>query len=305
MMQPSSPSRLLLAVTPSLLMACGSSDSIGPGPVPVPVPSQPSVPGGKGTKPGAADGSQAKVPRLLRSDISEAMVAPCTKGQAFARGLCWDEVHFRPTGVFLSRPGETWAFFENGKQVSTFIQSGHVYLGPSTVNDGTNHSAGLYRNVGVAAVKDWLNFLPTSPDESASPMAGRVSGDYAFLPDKIGVWSPNEARSLEVAKVTDATFRLSSSVTFADPGDEPETLEWPLQGTVEICGQTIQLLALKQADIESACKTGPLGDTYSAAVKVPHGDMFFDLYMADGDIPTERKPLEISYALKFTDEASQ
>lgn len=281
------------------LIGCGGSHSSGPDSPSVPTPSQP---GPSGTEPKNGDannpgGGPSKTPRLWRSDVDGSMVALCSKGQAFARGLCWDEVHFRPSGVFLSRPGETWAFFENGVQVSSFIQKGHVYLGYELIYDGPNHSAIMFRNVGVAAVNSWLMEFPSAE----SPDAGRVSGSYAFLPEEIGLWTPDEAPSLEVAKVTDAKFPVSSDITFADPDGTAETISWPLEGSVEVCGQVVKLPAFTQGDIETACKTGPLGETNKASVSVPNGHMLFDLFLAAGNVPSERKPYSVAYALGFPD----
>lgn len=283
----------------AVLGGCGASQSEGPASGPLPAPSQP---GPSGAKPKDADaskpgGSPSKTPRLWRSDVDGSLGALCSKGQAFARGLCWDEVHFRPGGVFLSRPGETWAFFENGAQVSSFIQKGHVYLGYQTIYDGPVHGAIMFRNVGVAAVNSWLKEFPSAE----SPDAGKVSGSYAFLPEEIGLWTPDEARSLEVAKVTDAKFPVSSDITFADPDGTTQTFSWPLEGSVEVCGQVFKLPTFTQGDIESACKTGPLGETQEAQVSVPNGHMHFRLFLAAGNTPAERKPYSVAYALGFPD----
>ena len=280
------------------LGGCGSSSSEGPGPSPTPSPSKTGPSSGKPKNSDASTpgGDSSKSPRLWRSDVDSSLVAFCREGQAFARGLCWDEVHFRPSGVFLSRPGETWAFFENGAQVSPFIQKSHVYLGDGTIRNGPVHGAVMFRNVGVAAA---ISLVQEPSVES--PDVGRVSGSYAFLPEEIGIWTPDKARTLEVAKVTDAEFSLNFAVTYTDPEGTMEVLRWPLEGSVEVCGQVFKLPDFSQRDIELACKTGPLGDTIEADVSVPNGFMYFDFFLAAGNAPSDRKPRGISYALRFPD----
>ena len=75
----------------------------------------------------------AQAPWRWLSDVDQVFIEPCQVGQVMVNAECWDEVHFKPTGVTLSRPGATFPFFENGSFPNDYIKSQYVYADDSEI----------------------------------------------------------------------------------------------------------------------------------------------------------------------------
>lgn len=271
---------------------CGRSDSTSPGSrvTPVPSPSEREKPRDGGD---SSSGKRGSFYKAWRSDVDESFIEACSKGQTFARGKCWDSVHFGPSGVSLRSAGEIWSAFENGAPVSQSFKSTHVYV---RSEDGRN----IFQNVGVAGAKTWLASLLASRAVETQTSMFAMQGEYLFLPEEVGIARFDAEIDPVGRSIETISFRLNTYAIFSTKDRRAETVGWQIEGTVQVCKEFLQLSELTQGRIETVCGTGPFGDSSSVGVSIPNGQMIFELLPSSGSDPAGRQPHKISYKLDFS-----
>jgi hypothetical protein len=241
------------------------------------------------------------------SDNEGISIKPCKPGQLMANAECWDEVHFKPSGVTLTRPGASFVFFENGVFASDYLKSQYIYLNGFVSGGGSYGDVPRkkFRSLGHQSVFDWFYSFrnPWGVDHSALPEdpweeVPFVENFYVFAPAEAEFSLPEEDRTLERAKIGKIEFGIVFKGYYAKEDGLLQTRSWRAKGTVETCGKILNLSTFTQGDVEKACSTGPAGVGARFDLPVPNGVMDFAFSPYSGN-PTTSRPSSIFYDLHF------
>ena len=271
------------------LGACGSTE--GSSASPEPTGTAAPAPNGKGdSAPGANDSGDPQSGNhhftQWRSDVDSSMVPACSKGQAFARGLCWDEVHFKESGVVLNRPGEVWTVFAAQTPVSSFIEKVYVLK-----DDDSNFGAFTFKNVGVDAMHLALNDMAKA--KPGEPIALGI-WHYAFLPEELRTTAVDPNHTPKGAKVLEAKFPTSVALNLRSIGDEVEEIMWDYNGTIAVCGTDVPL-PVHQRDVEKACGWAPVGEVTGLNIRIKGGTLNLRYGIGSEADPGDNTPQSITY----------
>jgi hypothetical protein len=265
---------------------------------------------------GASDGaSQGNGNRLSVasfkwvSDKEGVVIKPCKPGQLMANAECWDEVHFKSTGVTLTRPGASFVFFENGALASGYLKSQYTYRESRlSYNDNRNDMPRkLFAGLGRSRVNEW--FLSGKGGWTLDDSA--VSGDpwdelsalkphYVFAPMEAVFSLPKEDRTLERAKVGRIEFKIVFEGYYPEKEGVLQARAWRAKGSLEACGQTLDLATFTQDDLEQACNTGPAGSGARFNLTVPNGTLSLKFDPLANN-PKIDRPYVIIYDFSFPD----
>jgi hypothetical protein len=217
------------------LSACSSKGGSGDeSPTATPTPGASSGPGSGGPN----SNSDALPAMEWTSDIRDAVVAPCTDAQVFARETCWDEVNFNETRLALRRPGEEFVVFEGSKPLSPAMAKLYRYKGPSYLQ----HS--LWTGDSQSLLSEGIERLREKPIYALHR--------YWILPEEIIVSKMEDGRALKDELAVSVEFPLSFNFGYSLTSESGSARNWMAKGTATLCGKALAL-PLLQKDVEVAC----------------------------------------------------
>jgi hypothetical protein len=258
----------------------------------------------------SADGKASSSFRWL-SDNKEVFIEPCKVGQVMVDAQCWDEVHFKPSGVNLTRNGTTFTFFENGAPPNDYLKAQYEYTGSIPVDESPRSPTDLpwktFSSFGYDQIFKWVltglgKDYSIIPEESPAFDQLRWNVNYNFAPQDILFSNPERDNTLEHARVSKAEFLTVFSGYYPSDVKVLSQRSWRVNGTLEVCGKVLNLATVTQGEIEKTCGTGPLGSGAPFNLPIPNGRMSFG-FSVWSSTPSDDAPGTVIYKLTFPDPA--
>jgi hypothetical protein len=243
------------------------------------------------------------------TDKEKVFIKPCKIGQVMVNAQCWDEVHFSPSGVSVSRAGAEFSLFENGSEISEFLSSQYEFESEHKWRNAFVESNGLpktsFKNLAYERIEKWygeevIGKMAMNADDETAPFKLIFESYYGLTPRTIVLSASQEETLIKKSKLASAEFRLILNGIHTDRNKGYIRHAWRMKGTIEVCGQTLRIESATPSKIKEACPEVLVDDRERLTVSVPNGFMKFDFSFWTNS-PSDDLPGTVTYDLNFPD----